>query len=61
MRHKRQARYVAAVVSPSFGFAVGRLHLIGPNPDIFFSLGVLATLAMFGIAYDLREAHQVIN
>lgn len=53
----RYAWAIIAVLSGPTGIIVGKLklNLLGPNPGTFFTLGVLATLSLLGIAHGLRE------
>ncbi len=60
MRFRRKEVEAAiALTAGPVGFMVGKLHLIRPSPGIFFSLGVIATLCVIGIAFGFREARRV--
>jgi hypothetical protein len=61
MKRKKQVWATVAIITISVGGTVGRLHLIGPNPGTFFTLGVLATLAVVGIAYGLCDTQRVVR
>lgn len=61
MQRKKQVWAAVAVIMMLIGDAVGRLHLIGPNPGTFFTLGVLASLSVLGIAYGLWDARRVVR
>lgn len=61
MQRKKQAWAAAVVTAAPIGGAVGRLHLIGPNPGTFFALGVLATLSVFGVAYGFWDARRIVR
>jgi hypothetical protein len=56
MQRKKQIGAVVALSAVPIGGALGRLHVIGPNPGTFFALGVLATLSVIGIAYGVWDA-----
>ena len=61
MQRKKQAWAAASLIATPIGLAVGRLHLIGPNPATYFVLGVLATLSVVGIVYGFWEARRVVR
>jgi hypothetical protein len=58
MRRKEQVWAMVAVSATPVGGALGRLHLIGPNPGTFFALGILAALSAVGVVYGLREGQR---
>ena len=59
MQRKKQVWAMVAVVAAPTGGALGRLHLIGPNPGTFFVLGILAALSVVGSVYGFREGQRV--
>ncbi len=61
MQRKKQACAGASLIVTPIGLAVGRLHLIGSNPAIYFAFGVLATLSMVGVVYGFWEARRVVR
>ena len=61
MQRKKQVWAAVAVTMMPIGGAIGRLHLIGPNPGTFFTLGVLATLSVLGLAYGFWDARRVVR
>lgn len=61
MQRKKRVWAAVAVIMMPIGGTIGRLHLIGPNPGTFFTLGVLATLSVLGVAYGLWDARRVVR
>ncbi len=61
MQRNKKVWALVGLAGVTIGGALGRLHLIGPNPGTLFALGVLATLAVAGILYGLWEAHRIIR
>lgn len=59
MQRKKQVWTMVSVVAVPIGGALGRLHLIGPNPGTFFVLGIMAALSVVGIVYGIREGQRV--
>ncbi len=55
MRKDDRWSLLSAVLAPCVGVALGNANVIGPNPQTFFGLGVLATIAVSGIVYGVRE------
>ncbi len=58
MQRKKQVWAAVAVIAAPIGGALGRSHVIGPNPGTFFALGVLATLSIVGVAYGIWDARR---
>jgi hypothetical protein len=55
MRHRT---FWAASILPLWvaGFAVGKLHLLVPRPEVFFALGAAATLCVGAAVHYGRDA-----
>ena len=59
MRRQKALWAVVATLSAPAGIALGKFHLIAPTPGAFFSLGMLATLSLGGIALGIRDARRI--
>ncbi|WP_206239340.1 hypothetical protein [Novosphingobium terrae] len=55
MRAVRYWSVLSAVLPPVLGVVLGEANVIGPNPQTFFGLGVLATISVGGIIYGVSE------
>ena len=59
MRRQKALWALIATLLGSAGIALGKFHLIAPTPGVFFTLGVLATLPLAGIALGIRNARRI--
>ena len=61
MQRKKQVRAIVTLIMILIGETIGHLHLLGPNPGTYFTLGVFATLSVLGIAYGFWDARRVVR
>ena len=55
----KRAWAALSILTGPLGVALGRLHIIGPNPGTFLALGVLATISLGGVAYGIHDGVRV--
>jgi hypothetical protein len=61
MQRNKGAWAAAAIIMPVVGGPIGHLHLIAPKPVAFFTLGIIATLSVLGIAYGFWKARRIVQ
>lgn len=61
MQRKKSGWAVVAIAAAPVGGLLARHHLIGPNPQTYFALGVLAALCGVGIVYGIWDARRLVR